>query len=170
MCVYVITIHQTFFLARDWSKRNARPKILKLKLGDIWEYHPRDSPQFLNIISIMISISFKFYSRLFSVLWLLQKNGIFFSISRTGNHSKKKKTHAAYGKLFVSIFSRALQNLLRIMNTIASILFENMNWYLSLDIFCSWKLLVFLQIRSHLFASWNRWYLRTNICTYFRTK
>ena len=51
----------------------------------------------------------------------------FFSISRTGNHSKKKKTHAAYGKLFVSIFSRALQNLLRIMNTIASILFENMN-------------------------------------------
>ena len=74
----------------------------------------------------MISISFKFYSRLYRVLWLLQKNGIFFHKSYRKS-LQKKKTHAAYGKLFVSIFSRALQNLLRIMNTIASILFENMN-------------------------------------------
>ena len=149
MFIYVITIHQTFLLARDWSKRNARPKILQLKLVDIWEYHPTDIPQFVNLISITISLSFKFYSRLYRVLGLLQKKGIiFFCPLVVPEITQNKTTHAAYGKLFVKIFSRALQNLWRIMNTIASILFENMNWHLSLDIICSWKLLVFLQIRS----------------------
>ena len=83
-----VIIHQTFSLARDWSKHVTRPNILQLKLGDIREHPP---------------------------------------IFKTARVAKK---------------------IWRIIKTIASIWGENMLGYLSLDIICSSKLRVFLELRS----------------------
>ena len=98
------------------------------KTGDIRGYHPSDIPQFSNRTSSTINHRFNFKSRRESVLWLLQKEGYIF--------------------LFINISSRALQNIWRIINTIASILHENMLVYLSLDITCSSKLTVSLDLCS----------------------
>ena len=49
-------------------------------------------------------------------------------------NTQLKSSHAAYSKLFVLNILNALQNIWRIMNTIASILHKNNLVYLSLDI------------------------------------
>ena len=58
-----------------------------------------------------------------------------------------KTSHAAYNELFVNIFSRALQNICRIINTISPIWRKNVSGYLSLDIILSSMLTVFLKLR-----------------------
>ena len=63
-------------------------------------------------------------------------------------NTQHKIYFAANSELFVNTVSCALQNILRIINTTASILRENMLVYLSLDIICSLKLTVFLELRS----------------------
>ena len=79
----------------------------------------------------------------------------FFVHSVVPENIQKKTFRAEYSELFVKFFSHALQNIWRILNTIASILRENLYRYLSLDITTSTKLTVFLEF-GKLFASWNR--------------
>ena len=62
-------------------------------------------------------------------------------------------SHTENSKLFVTIFSHALQNIWTTWNTIASILREHILAYLSLNIVCSSKLTFFLII--NLFRSLN---------------
>ena len=62
--------------------------------------------------------------------------------------TQKKTIYAAHSRLLVNIFSRALQNIWRIINTIASTLRKNMYGYLCLDITCFSKLKVFIKLRS----------------------
>ena len=132
-CLMILfLIHQIFLLARDWSKRSTWTNISQLQLGDIAECHPSDIPQFSNLTSTKISLRFKFNLRWERVLWLLQKKEILFcSLTRAREHSKKT-SHAALSKLFLNFFSRALQNIWRIINTLDSI------------------------FRSQFFVSWNR--------------
>ena len=71
----------------------------------------------------------------------------FFVHSVVPVNTKKKTSRAEYSELFVKFFSRALQNIWRILNTIASILRENLYRYLSLDITTSTKLTVRKTVR-----------------------
>ena len=81
-------------------------------------------------------------------------------------------SHTENSKLFVTIFSHALQNIWTTWNTIASILREHILAYLSLSIVCSSKLTFFLII--NLFRSLNfarkclrkrTWIWMKNICS-----
>lgn len=81
-------------------------------------------------------------------------------------------SHTENSKLFVTIFSHALQNIWTTWNTIASILREHILVYLSLNIVCSSKLTFFLII--NLFRSLNfarkclrkrTWIWMKNICS-----
>ena len=58
----------------------------------------------------------------------------FFFIDFVPENTQMKTSHAAYNELFVNIFSRALQNICRIINTISSIWRKNVSGYLFLDI------------------------------------
>ena len=69
-------------------------------------------------------------------------------------NTNRDTSQAENSKLLVKIFSRELQNIWRIRNTIASTLRENMLVYLSLDIICSSKLT--LSLSSNNFVAWTQ--------------
>ena len=114
-----LKIHRTLWLARgDWSKCITRPIIPQLKLGNIRENHLRDALQLSNLTSVTT----KFSLRWESVVWLLQtKENFCLFIKSLKKKLSKKTSHAASGELFVNMFSRALQDIWRIINTIASV-------------------------------------------------
>ena len=58
-------------------------------------------------------------------------------LSRTRKHSNENISRSIQSTFFVDIFSRALRNNSSIINTIASILRENMYGYLSVENICS---------------------------------
>ena len=99
-------IHQIFLFVHDWFKCITWPNSSPLKLEDNWGYHPSDIPQLSNLMSTMIILYLKYNSRWESILWLLQKGGIFVcSLSCTGKNKNQKKTfHATNIKLFINIF------------------------------------------------------------------
>ena len=102
--------------------------IPQLTLGDIREYHPSDITQFSKLPSVTISLLKKFISRWESVLWLLQKKGdIFLFIKFVSENTQKHTSHASFSQLFVHNFSRSLENIWRIINTVASILEQIMS-------------------------------------------
>ena len=51
-------IHRIFFRARDWLRRVTRPNMPQLKLGNIREYAPGDTPQFSNFGTFVRAFSF----------------------------------------------------------------------------------------------------------------
>ena len=98
-------------------------------------YHPCDDPQFSNPTSITIS-SFKIYSK---------KREGFMVVAEEEDAPAKQQT-VSRSHTFLS-FLRAWQNIWRIINTITSILCQNMLIYFSMDVICSSKLTVLLKLR-----------------------
>ena len=97
-------IHQIFLFVHDWFKCITWPNSSPLKLEDNWGYHPSDIPRLSNLMSTMIILCLKYNSRWESILWLLQKGGIFVCpLSCTGKNKNQKKTfHATNSKLFIN--------------------------------------------------------------------
>ena len=113
-----IIIHQIFSLARDWSKHVTWPNIPQPKLGDIRVYN-------------QILLLARDWSK--HITWP--------NITQL-----KLEDIREYPPIFKS--ARVAKKVWRIINTIASIWGENMLRYLPLDIICSSKLTVFLELQS----------------------
>ena len=101
---------------------------------------------------------------------VVTEEGNIYLFIRLYQRTLKRKHLTQHGKLFVNIFSYALQYIWRTINTIASILCKNILVYLSLDIICTSKLTVFLEPLEELFTMRNRSCLWTNIHAYFGTE
>ena len=89
-------------------------------------WYPRISPKWYHPI-VKTSVRYD-KSRWESVLWLLQKKGdIFLFIKFVSENTQKHTSHASFSQLFVHNFSRSLENIWRIINTVASILEQIMS-------------------------------------------
>ena len=80
-------------------------------------YNPSDFPQFSNLTSTTTTLRINLIQdeRAFSDRYS-RKGNMCFLIKSNQRTLKKKTSHAANNKLFVNIFSRALQNIWRMIN------------------------------------------------------
>ena len=155
--IVAIMIHQISCLAPDWSKHTTWSINLQLK-------HPSNIPQFSNLLRYgKSSFHIKLETREGFVV-VREERTFFCSLSRIEN-TQKKTSHTSYSKLFIKFFSTLFAKYWRIINTIASIMRQNMHFCFSLDIICSSKFTIFLEFRSRKTVR-----PRTNIRAYFCTE
>ena len=102
--------------------------IPQLTLGDIREYHPSDITQFSKLPSVTISLLSKIHFKMRKRFVVVTKEGRYFFVHKVCIREHSKNTsHASFSQLFVHNFSRSLENIWRIINTVASILEQIMS-------------------------------------------
>ena len=105
--------------------------IPQLKLGDIREYHPSDITQFSKLPSVTISLLSKIHFKMRKRFVVVTEEGRYFFVHKVGTREHSKEHISRFiqpdGQLFVHNFSRTLENIWRIINTVASILEQIMS-------------------------------------------